>query len=120
MGPNGEGWVRRLAGYALRYRKYTLIALGGTLLASAVIALIPLVQRQIIDKVIVTRAESIWPLAITLVLAGLLGFAGIFLRRFYGGRLSLDVQHDLRTELFDALTRLDDAGQDELNTGQVV
>ncbi len=37
-----------------------------------------------------------------------------------GGRLSLDVQHDLRTEVFGALHRLDGASQDELNTGQVV
>ncbi|HEY2443471.1 MAG TPA: ABC transporter ATP-binding protein [Streptosporangiaceae bacterium] len=112
--------MRRLAGYCLRYRRNTLISLGGTLLATAVIAVIPLVQRRIIDKVIVTHAESIWPLAITLVLAGLISFGGIYMRRYYGGRVSLDVQHDLRTELFNALSRLDGSRQDELNTGQVV
>ncbi|MCZ9342790.1 ABC transporter ATP-binding protein, partial [Streptomyces sp. TRM76130] len=41
-------------------------------------------------------------------------------RRYYGGRLALDVQHDLRTDMYDAITRLDGRRQDELSTGQVV
>jgi ATP-binding cassette subfamily B protein len=116
----GQGWVRRLAGYCWRYRRNTIIALGASLLTSVVTALIPLVQRQIIDKVIVTHAESIWPLATLLVVAALLSFAGVYERRYMGGRVSLDVQHDLRTELLGSLSRLDGARQDELHTGQVV
>ncbi len=34
--------------------------------------------------------------------------------------MSLDVQHDLRTEMFASLSRLDGARQDQLHTGQVV
>ena len=40
-------------------------------------------------------------------------------RRYYAGRLSLDVQHDLRRRVFDAVTRLDGERQDALRTGQV-
>src|SRR5262249_4698175 len=47
-------------------------------------------------------------------------FAGVFTRRYLGGRVSLDVQHDLRTEMFAALSRLDGARQDQLHTGQIV
>ncbi len=83
-------------------------------------AAIPLVQRRIIDDVIVTHKESIWPLAGLLLVAAAVNFAGIYLRRYHGGRLSLDVQHDLRTELFDSLSRLDGARQDEIRTGQLV
>ena len=117
---DGQGWVRRLAGYCWRYRRNTLIALGASLLTALVAALIPLVQRRIIDKVIVTHTASIWPLAIALVAAALLSFAGTSVRRYMGGRVSLDVQHDLRTELLGSLSRLDGARQDELHTGQVV
>jgi len=81
---------------------------------------IPLVQRQIIDDVIVTHQASIWPLAGLHVVAAAVNFGGIYLRRYRGGRLSLDVQHDLRTELFAALSRLDGARQDEIRTGQLV
>jgi ATP-binding cassette, subfamily B, bacterial len=96
------------------------VALGGTLLATAATAAIPLFQRQIIDNVIVTHKQSIWPLAGLLLVAAAVNFAGIYLRRYHGGRLSLDVQHDLRTELFDSLSRLDGARQDEIRTGQLV
>ncbi|HEV2935150.1 MAG TPA: hypothetical protein VGY96_18620, partial [Streptosporangiaceae bacterium] len=63
-------------------------------------------QRRIIDDVIVTHRQSVWPLAGLLLVAAAVNFAGIYLRRYYGGRLSLDVQHDLRTELFGSLSRL--------------
>src|SRR5580658_4409690 len=102
---DGRGWMRRLARYCWRYRRNTLIALGGAVMAGLVTAAIPLVQRQIIDNVIVTHKQSIWPLAITLVVLALLNFVGIYLRRYRGGGVSLDVQHDLRTELLGALTR---------------
>jgi ATP-binding cassette subfamily B protein len=88
--------------------------------ATVATAAIPLVQRNIIDNVIVTHRQSIWPLAGLLLIAAALNFAGIYLRRYYGGRLSLDVQHELRTELFDSLSRLDGARQDEIYTGQLV
>jgi ATP-binding cassette, subfamily B, bacterial len=97
-----------------------VVALGGTLLATVATAAIPLVQRRIIDDVIVTHRESIWPLAALLLVAAAVNFAGIYLRRYYGGRLSLDVQHDLRTDLFGSLSRLDGARQDEIRTGQLV
>jgi len=96
------------------------IALGGALLATLATAVIPLVQRQIIDNVIVTHRQSIWPLAILLLVIALVNFAGIYLRRYTGGRMALDVQHDLRNDLFGALSRLDGKRQDEIHTGQLV
>ncbi|HET9967015.1 MAG TPA: ABC transporter ATP-binding protein [Streptosporangiaceae bacterium] len=97
-----------------------LVALGGALAATVATAAIPLVQRQIIDDVIVSSHASIWPLAGLLVIAAAVNFGGIYLRRYRGGQLSLNVQHDMRTELFDALSRLDGARQDEIRTGQLV
>ena len=115
-----HGWLRRLAGYCWRYRRTVLVALAGALAATVATAAIPLIQRQIIDNVIVTHQTSIWPLAGLLVVAAVVNFGGIYLRRYRGGRLSLDVQHDLRTELFTALSRLDGTRQDEIRTGQLV
>ena len=115
-----DGWLRRLAGYCWHYRRTVLIALAGALAATVATAAIPLVQRQIIDNVIVTHQASIWPLAGLLIVAAAVNFDGIYLRRYRGGRLSLDVQHELRTELFDSLSRLDGARQDEMRTGQLV
>src|SRR5580658_3129803 len=119
-GTAGHGWLRRLAVYSWRHHRSVIVALSGTLAATLATAAIPLVQRQIIDNVIVTHRQSVWPLAGVLLVAAAVNFVGIYLRRYHGGRLSLDVQHDLRTELFDSLSRLDGARQDEIRTGQLV
>ena len=97
-----------------------MIALGGALLGTVATAVIPLVQRQIIDNVIISHKQSIWPLAWLLLGVAAVNFGAIYMRRYKGGQLSLDVQHDLRTELFDSLSRLDGARQDEIHTGQLV
>src|SRR5437588_10735320 len=117
---SGHGWLRRLAGYCWRYRRTVLIAMSGALAATVATAAIPLVQRQIIDDVIVTHRASIWPLAGLLLVAAAVNFGGIYLRRYRGGQLALDIQHDLRTDLFGSLSRLDGARQDEIHTGQPV
>jgi ATP-binding cassette subfamily B protein len=113
-------WVRRLAGYCWRHKRLELIALGGSLLYTLVTLVIPLIQRDIVDDAILTHKQPIWPGASLLIIMAVLGFIGVYYRRYRGGQLSLDVQHDLRTELFASLTRLDGARQDQLQTGQIV
>src|SRR6266536_1497576 len=115
-----QRWLRRLSAYCSHHRRDVLVALGGAIIATVVSTLIPLIQRAIIDGSIVTHKHAVWPLATVLAGAAVLNFAGMYLRRYVGGRLSLDVQHDLRTELFSSLSRLDGTRQDELHTGQIV
>jgi ATP-binding cassette, subfamily B, bacterial len=116
----GQAWMRRLARYCWRYPGAVTLALGGSLLATAVTAAIPLIQRDIVDNAIFAHRQPIWPGATLLIIAALLNFGGVYIRRYLGGRVSLDVQHDMRTELFGSLTRLDGARQDQLHTGQIV
>jgi ATP-binding cassette, subfamily B, bacterial len=113
-------WVRRMVRYCWRHPRALLISLGGTLLATFASLTIPLLQRDVIDNVIVTRRDSIAPLVIGLLIAAAANFGGVFMRRFWGGRIALDVQHEMRTDLFDSLSRLDGARQDEIHTGQLV
>src|ERR1700761_8484700 len=115
-----DRWLPRLTGYCWHYRRSFILALVGAVLATVFTAIIPLLQRSIVDNVIVTHKDSIWPLAIALLVVAAATFGATFLRRFFGGRLSLDVQHDLRTEMLGALSRLDGARQDEIHTGQLV
>jgi ATP-binding cassette, subfamily B, bacterial len=116
----GAGWLRRLSGYCWRHKRLTVVAIGASLVATMVTVVIPLIQRDIIDNAIVTHHQPIWPGATLLLVAAAISFGCVYLRRYRGGQLSLDVQHDLRTELFGSLTRLDGARQDQLQTGQVV
>ncbi len=114
------GWLRRLSSYCWRYRRNVLLSFGASLLGMGVTTLVPLIPRLIIDDVITTHTEPLTPWAITLVLAALAVFLLTLVRRYWGGKLALDVQHDLRQELFDSLSRLDGQRQDSLDTGQVV
>ncbi|MEU6536540.1 ABC transporter ATP-binding protein [Streptomyces sp. NPDC047000] len=115
-----RGWAKRLAGYAWRHPGDVILALGSSLAGMAVMAVVPLITKVIIDDVIGSRTRAMAPWAGALVGAAALVYACTYVRRFYGGRLALDVQHDLRTGMYDAITRLDGRRQDELSTGQVV
>ncbi|MFI0938998.1 ABC transporter ATP-binding protein [Streptomyces sp. NPDC021020] len=115
-----QGWLRRLSSYCWRYRRSVLLSLGASLLGMAVAALVPLVPRLIIDDVIVKHDKPLAPWAFALVAAALVVYGLTYMRRYYGGRLALDVQHDLRTEMFGTIMKLDGRRQDELSTGQVV
>ncbi|WSR66789.1 ABC transporter ATP-binding protein/permease [Streptomyces sp. NBC_01198] len=115
-----QGWLRRLTGYCWRYRSTVLLSLGASLGGMAVTALVPLVPKLIIDDVIVKHDKPLTPWAVALIVAALVVYALTYLRRYYGGRLALDVQYDLRNEMFRSIMRLDGRRQDELSTGQVV
>ncbi|GGY65131.1 ABC transporter ATP-binding protein [Streptomyces olivaceoviridis] len=115
-----RGWARRLAAYAWRYPKDVVLALGASLAGMAVLAVVPLLTKVIIDDVIDAHTRAMAPWAGALVGAAALVYALTYIRRFYGGRLALDVQYDLRTEMYGTITRLDGRRQDELSTGQVV
>ncbi|USQ88467.1 ABC transporter ATP-binding protein/permease [Streptomyces phaeoluteigriseus] len=115
-----RGWARRLASYAWRHPTDVVLALGSSLGGMAVMALVPLITKVIIDDVVVGHTRDMAPWAGALIGAALIVYALTFVRRYYGGRLALDVQHDLRTEMYGTITRLDGRRQDELSTGQVV
>ena len=115
-----SSWLRRLTRACLRYPRNVTLALGGTLVVSLVGITIPLIQRAIVDDLTSPSQPAIWPLAVALLAAAGANFGGLYLRRYRAGQLSLDVQHDLRTQLFGALSRLDGTRQDQLHTGQIV
>jgi ATP-binding cassette subfamily B protein len=115
-----RGWARRLAGYAWRHPKDVVLALGASLGGMAVMALVPLITKVIIDDVIGTKTRDMALWAGLLIGAAVVVYVMTYIRRYYGGRLALDVQHDLRTDMYGTITRLDGRRQDELSTGQVV
>ncbi|MEU0932628.1 ABC transporter ATP-binding protein [Embleya sp. NPDC005971] len=115
-----HGWLRRLLAASWRYRSSVLIAFGASLVGMAVTALVPLVQRKVVDDAVAGELGDLLPLSVLLLGAAVVVFGCTYARRYVGGKLSLDVQYDLRTRIFGALSRLDGARQDELQTGQIV
>ena len=106
--------------YLRRHRRIVTIAFAAAFVGQAVAALTPVVEKIIVDDVIVTHRSSLTPWLVALIVAGFVRFGTAYLRRYYGGRLSFDVQYDLRTDIFQQLQRLDFARHDELQTGQLV
>lgn len=80
----------------------------------------PVLVKLVVDDAVAGTTERLMWLVGALVLMELSTFGTAFVRRYLGGRLALDVQHDLRQQVFAAVARLDGAKQDALRTGQVV
>jgi ATP-binding cassette, subfamily B, bacterial len=115
-----RGWLRRLVACCLRHRSRVLLSSGGALAGMAATAVIPLIQRTIVDEAIIAHRRSVWPPALLMIAAAAVVYLATYLRRYHGGRLALDVQHDLRNGIFGALSRLDGTRQDEMHTGQII
>ena len=118
--PDTPGWIRRLATACWRHPKLTVAALTASGIGVGMEAVTPLLTRVAVDDA-VAGATGRLPVLVSGVLAiAVLRFGFAFVRRYLGGRLALDVQHDLRQHVFSAVQRLDGAKQDSLRTGQVV
>jgi ATP-binding cassette, subfamily B, bacterial len=114
------GWIKRLWPFVAAHKRDVLIAFGVSVAGQGIHALVPVVERLIIDDVIVAHRRAVWPLLILLATASLFTFGCAYVRRWVGGRVSLEVQFDLRNAIYERLQRLDFAGHDKLQTGQLV
>jgi ATP-binding cassette subfamily B protein len=114
------GWVRRLWGYMLLHRRDLVLALIAAGLSSVCQTLVPLIERQIVDAVIVTHTSSLWPWLVFLIGLSLASFGFLYIRRYRGGRMALGVQFDLRNAMHEHLQVLDFDNLDRMPTGQLV
>lgn len=119
--PRQLGWIRRLGAECWRHRTITLGALAVTIVAALIDISFPLLTKVALDAAQSGDPGQIIG-AVAAAIAGLavVRFACQYGRRMLAGRLSLDVQHDLRLGLLASLQRLDGRGQDQIRTGQIV
>ena len=115
-----RSWVARLWSYVLRHRTGLFIALGAALLGSGCQVVVPLVARQIVDRVIGQHAGNLalWLVLLLVLAAANFGFS--HLRRYRGGKVALEVQNDLRNDMHDHLQSMDFTNLDRMPTGQLV
>lgn len=114
------GWIRRLAAACWRHPVLVVLALGAAVVGVGFQAAIPLLVRAAVDDAVAGKTSELGLLAGALLGLHVLAFGTAFARRYVGGRLALDVQHDLRRSVFSAVSRLDGGKQDSLRTGQIV
>ncbi|NMH97856.1 ABC transporter ATP-binding protein [Pseudonocardia sp. K10HN5] len=104
----------------LRHRRNMVLALVAAVLGSACQTAVPLVERQIVDDVIVAHTSALWPWLVLLIAFAAAGFGFAYLRRYRGGQVALQVQYDLRNDMHDHLQSMDFANLDRMPTGQLV
>ncbi|WP_234995925.1 ABC transporter ATP-binding protein [Streptoalloteichus hindustanus] len=112
--------MRRLVAACWRHPRTVALSVGSSVLGVSLQALGPLLTRVAVDDAVAgSTARLAWVVA-GLVGLALLSYGAAFVRRYLGGRLALDVQHDLRRAVFSSVQRLDGGNQDAMRTGQVV
>ncbi|WP_051796332.1 ABC transporter ATP-binding protein [Kibdelosporangium aridum] len=90
------------------------------LAATGFAAALPLVQQRLVDRTIVAHIDPITPYLAVLLAFAVGRFAATAVRQYWGGRVALDVQRELRADLVTAIHRLDEAQRDEYGTGQLL
>jgi ATP-binding cassette subfamily B protein len=96
------------------------MALTAAVLGSACQTVVPLVERQIIDNVILHHRSPLWPWLLLLLFLAAAAFGLAYIRRYRGGRVGLEVQYDLRNAMHDHLQQMDFDNLDRMPTGQLV
>jgi ATP-binding cassette subfamily B protein len=114
------GWVRRLWTFVIRHRRNVVLAMVAAILGTAAQTLVPLIARQIVDNVVVSRQDALWPWLIALFTVAAVSFGLAYVRRYRGGQVGFGVQLDLRNAIHDRLQTLDLATLSRLPTGQLV
>lgn len=114
------GWIGRLLAACWRYPRLVVTVVVASALGTGLEAVGPLVTRLGVNDAIAGRTDRlVWLISILCALAAI-RFAAAFARRYLAGKLSLDVQYDMRQSVFTSVSRLDGGKQDALRTGQVV
>ncbi|MBB3675276.1 ATP-binding cassette subfamily B protein [Modestobacter versicolor] len=121
-GPGDErpSWLRRLWGYARRHPGVVAAAAAAALAGALLPAGVPLLVRHVLDTLVADPGSDVRPWLGVLLAVAVAQYGVSWAGRYSSARLGFGIQHDVRTDLFAALTRLDGRGQDRLDTGQVV
>ena len=107
--------------YLRRHTRDVVLVFGAALAGMAITAVLPLLIRAVVDDAIVPDAtgdpsQPTGAAAAGHAGAGLVRFGLSFARRFGAGRLGIDVEYDMRNDIYDHLHRLDFARHDELQS----
>lgn len=98
-----NGWLGRLLAECLKFRRLVVAIVTVSVVTIAFVVAGPLLTREGVNKAVGGDSSGLWVLGGGLVLIAACDFFGDYLRRFIAGKLSLRVQHDLRSQAFDAI-----------------
>ena len=113
-------WFRRIVGDLRPHRRLVLLAMGGALLGALTAILVPVIVRDVVDRALDRGTGHVT--AGVAALVGLAVFRGVatWMRRWFGGRVAIEAETDLRCRLHAHLQQLDPVTHGALSQGQVV
>lgn len=114
------GWLRRMAPVVGAHRVLAAVSLAAALVAMVTTVAVPAVGRQAIDAALVDRTSSLAPFVVALGVLAVVRAVSAFGYRYGLFRLALLIEADLRSLLFEHLTRLSFSFYDRVQSGQII
>jgi ATP-binding cassette subfamily B protein len=112
---------KRLARYLLPYRSRLISTTVLAVIAQAAALTVPALTGRVVDEALKPHDETrLWLLVGLIAAAGLIRGCAMLLRRLWAGRMSLDVEYDLRMDMYTHLQRLSHGFYDRQQTGQLM
>jgi len=111
---------RRLLGFLRPYRREVIGSLIFAWLAMGATVLIPYLVGSAIDAINSRERPELLPLGLAIVGAGILRLGLTVVRRLIAGKVSLDVEFDLRARVYGHLQALELGFFDTQQTGQLM
>jgi ATP-binding cassette subfamily B protein len=111
---------RRLLGFLRPYRRGNVLSIVLASLAMGVTVLIPWLVGNVIDAIEANDRSQILPLTLTILGAGVLRLGLTMSRRIIAGKVSLAVEYDLRSRIYEHLQSLELGFFDSQQTGQLM
>ena len=111
---------RRLLTFLRPYRRQNILSIVLASIAMGFTVLIPWLVGDVIDAIQNGERSHLVPLALSIVAAGLLRLALTASRRIIAGKVSLAVEFDLRSRIYEHLQSLELGFFDAQQTGQLM
>lgn len=115
-----KGWLRRVLPVVLNHRWLVIGSLSVAFLALLVQVAVPAVIRSTIDQGLIDRSKPLLPFVYLLVGLGIGRGILTFLYRFGMNRITFSLEYDLRTIIYDHLTKLSFSFYDRIQSGQLI
>ena len=116
----GTPWFRRILRDLRPHRRLVLLALGGALLGALTAILVPVIVRDVVDRALDRGTAHVAAGVAALIGLAVLRGVATWMRRWFGGRVAIEAETDLRRRLHQHLQQLDPVTHGALSQGQVV
>lgn len=115
-----RSWIRRAMPVVMTHRKLFYVSLGGTIVGLILQMALPRVTMAAIDDALVHHRHPLRNYVIALAVLGLARWAVTYQSRNALFRTAYELEYDLRTMMFEHLTRLSATFYDRVQTGQLI